>query len=228
MHHQNQTKVNQQQQQAWKDFVDNEASLDLEEVESNVVTSSAEIQDNAEDDSTLPSIEELTKNVQNLIEQDNIITDDLDKSIGKCISSLSFALILIIEVSEKVKEDVDESRITSSLILDPADEKCRTTLSRLQDEIDKLLAPLTPPTAPSAILTPKDEIPEDNDDDEEEENEEDKLSVASSSVSSSPFELCEIICTETEAIVETIPEAAAEASAEATTKGFLQFLKCLL
>ena len=66
----------------------------------------------------------------------------------------------------------------------------------MQEEIDKLLAPLTP-----SAVTPH----HDDDDDENEEidfdNEDLDEKSSTSSVSSSPFELCEII-TETTALVE--------------------------
>ena len=73
----------------------------------------------------------------------------------------------------------------------------------MQEEIDKLLAPLTP----NAVTPHHEEIINDEDDDNDQneeidfENEDIDEKSSTSSVSSSPFELCEII-TETTALVE--------------------------
>ena len=72
----------------------------------------------------------------------------------------------------------------------------------MQEEIDKLLAPLTP----SAVTPHHEEVIIDDDEDDENEeidfdNEDLDEKSSTSSVSSSPFELCEII-TETTALVE--------------------------
>ena len=79
----------------------------------------------------------------------------------------------------------------------------KTTLSQLQDEIDKLLAPLTPSAVTPSLkeedfvkeeIIEKVEETQDIDEDIEENS-------TSSSVSSSPFELCEV--QETCAVIET-------------------------
>ena len=234
-----------------KDLLDNadenatNSDLDIMDLESYMTAADETLRP----ESSLPSIEELTKNVQNLIDKDNA-ADDIVEVKEEEVNKLT----LLQEEEQEIKEEkvvadtksesfeektqeVEKCREEHE-ILDvqekeedegqkqednakddddnKSDEKCskveipeekeqnnsnekvkfdsnckqglsesksRNTLSKLQDEIDKLLAPLTP-----NAVTPKEELIEvaviEDDDD-------DRMSI-SSTASSSPFELCEI------------------------------------
>ena len=233
-----------------KDLLDNadenaaNSDLDIMDLESYMTAADETLRP----ESSLPSIEELTKNVQNLIDKDNA-ADDIVEVKEEEVNKLT----LLQEEEQEIKEEkvVADTKSESfeektqevekcqeeHEILDvqekeedegqkqednakddddnKSDEKCskveipeekeqnnsnekvkfdsnckqglsesksRNTLSKLQDEIDKLLAPLTP-----NAVTPKEELIEAaviEDDD-------DRMSI-SSTASSSPFELCEI------------------------------------
>ena len=225
-----------------KDLLDNAdenaVNSDLEIMDLESYMTAADEETLRRPESSLPSIEELTKNVQNLIDKDNAeVTEEVDKLTLQEIKeekvkaadtkSESFEEKIqevekcqeeheLLDVKEKeedegqkqedvnTNDDDNKSDEKSSQVEIPEDQnnrdekvkfdsskqglsesKSRNTLSKLQDEIDKLLAPLTP-----NAVTPKEELVEvalkevEDDDD-------DRMSI-SSTVSSSPFELCEI------------------------------------
>lgn len=211
------------------------------------------------EESSLPSIEELTKNVQCLIDRD-LADDQVTNAIEENVISINFIPIqdnneayveentvecetneiednlfmgkkdhgqtcekdqasednqnALNAVQTPLKKDADvssEAQVTKESADDHLKEKKdrtkidaldpdkphkklpqerSSTLSKLQEEIDKLLAPLTPPKSQSD--TPKNEIIAENDDES-----------STSSVSSSPFELCEV-AVQTSAIVEPV------------------------
>ena len=221
-----------------KDLLDDDANSDLDMDLESYMTAADET---LRPESSLPSIEELTKNVQNLIDKDNAADVEVKEEVNK-IEEKPLTLLLneaqeikeekvadtksesfdekiqevekcqeevheILEVKEEkgqdkeVVNDHDKTDETNVEIpekeqnnsiekvkfecnfgkQDLSESKSRNTLSKLQDEIDKLLAPLTP-----NAVTPKEDLIVDAD-----EEEDDRMSI-SSTVSSSPFELCEI------------------------------------
>ena len=221
-----------------KDLLDDDANSDLDMDLESYMTAADET---LRPESSLPSIEELTKNVQNLIDKDNAADVEVKEEVNK-IEEKPLTLLLneaqeikeekvadtksesfdekiqevekcqeevheILEVKEEkgqdkeVVNDHDKPGETNVEIPEKeqnnsiekvkfecnfgkqglSESKSRNTLSKLQDEIDKLLAPLTP-----NAVTPKEDLVVDAD-----EEEDDRMSI-SSTVSSSPFELCEI------------------------------------
>jgi len=261
-----------------KDLVDEDAHSDQDDLESFMTAGTGDIE-MLRAESSLPSIEELTKNVQSLIDKDNVQENDTEsvtsvepKEQHETKEALEenhegsekkFDLeeskeenniadkeqeehevkteksIIIVEKDELVSLDGTDKTIETALdgtetktlavqeskkLEEPTasldhnklpdfnevkkekgeDDKTRTTLCRLQEEIDKLLAPLTP----SAVTPHHEEVTnadikeEDIEFDNEDQAEIEDQQSSSSSVSSSPFELCEII-TETTALVES-------------------------
>jgi hypothetical protein len=134
-----------------KDLVDLEDHYDLEDVdlESNASTFMTADETVRPESAILPSIEELTKSVQNLTEKG--LDDDVDDQ----------KVLLVVEEGEssakvecKQKEEQEDKAEDLGVLVA---EKQQSTLSKLQEEIDKLLAPLTPRLTPS-ITTPREPL----------------------------------------------------------------------
>ena len=222
-----------------KDLIDDDSFSD------NEIIVPDKIPDCVEPENTLPSVQEFTKNVQSLIDKDNADIENIPDKITEKVDALNSPQISKCEPKTEEKcnlneipegkletlADTDSKKLEtlSTAKIEPKklgampgnvetqnDKSKSSNLSKLQDEIDLLLAPLTPNAATpreepiqnveieikndtktgiinkEMVIKTKEIEDEINVDigNEIQEAEDDKS--VSSSISSSPFELCEI------------------------------------